>query len=277
MLRMQADRAAFALGGVCVVVMAFVSGCATVLTPLPESEFHHLDENRTYYIVTKSGETRQTAKQTIEDSTLVIRKPRAALHDPRPYPARISMSDIESISTVRTENLVYVESGLQAGKNYGDDSQGFSPFLFVTELGYISGERGRTTKPPAGYGATLYMAASNNDFRGALKARVRYRFNRHVSIDGAGGPLLGDSGFVTSLGVNLGTFVTLKTEWMSYEFEPWTDYDGNTRTYHPTGTEQVWYSGMTFRNGAGWMAMTLEIGAGIAMMMAVTAALGSSN
>ena len=206
------------------ILVALTCGCATVLTPVPGSEYAKLEEVRTYHVVTKSGEKRTTSKQSVNDSTLVITKPAAALHDPRPYPVSIPLSDIESISTVRYENLVYVESGIQAGKNYGDYSPTFSPFLFTTELGYISGERGKSVKSLIGYGATMYFAGSSHDFRGGIKARVRYRFNNAISIDAAGGPLLGNNaGFVSSLGVNLGSAVTLKSEWMSAEFEPWTE------------------------------------------------------
>lgn len=260
------------------ILVALTCGCATVLTPVPDSEYAKLEEVRTYHVVTKSGEKRTTSKQSVNDSTLVIIKPAAGLHDPRRYPVSIPLNDIESISTVRYESLVYIESGVQAGKNYGDYSLTFSPYLFTAELGYLSGERRKAVKPPTGYGATMYFAGSSHDFRGGIKARVRYRFNNSISVDAAGGPLLGNnSGFVSSVGVNLGSAVTFKSEWMSAEFEPWTEVVYPTRIHHPGGTEQIWYNGIMLRNGLGWMAMTLEIGVGIAMVMAVMSGLSQLN
>ena len=167
--------------------IALISGCASVLTPVPESNYNELESHHTYYVVTKSGDTRQTAQQSIDDSVLVIEKPRAALHDARSYPVRIPFDDIESISTIKTESLLYIESGIEAGNRSGAETYSDSPFLITTELGHITGERVGRVHPRWGYGGTVYFGANADEFIGGIKARVRYRAGDHYSFDAAAG------------------------------------------------------------------------------------------
>ncbi|MCI0452764.1 MAG: hypothetical protein L0Z51_10305 [Candidatus Latescibacteria bacterium] len=256
------------------VATAFVAGCAAVLTPVPPENYSRLEASRTYRVTTKDGASRDTSRQTVQDSSLVILKPRAALHDPRPYPVRIDFDEIESVSTIKSENLVYVESGVEFGSNYGVESEEFSPVLSTFELGHITGERAGREKPRWGFGATIFGGFSSHDVRGAVKPRVRYRFNRHVSADVSAGPVFG-GGYLATFGVNLGSYVTFKSEWMESEIEPWSDSDGDTVTQYAGGREKVWYNGVVFRGGPGWLALTVQVVGGLVAAAAALSGLGS--
>lgn len=270
------------------LVIVLFSGCATILTPIPPSEYGGLSGAHTLRVTTTNGERRETSQLDIEDSTLTIIKPRAAMHDPRTYPVSYRFSEIRSVASIKQESLVYVESGVETGKNHGAESQYYSETFLMIEMGYLSGERARPEPPRWGFGGTFLVAASNMDFRAGMKARARYRFNRHLSCDVTAGPMLTSwndglfNGFIGGVGVNLGSFFTLKSEYMLYGVPPWresgyTYSDGYTYTNYPGGYEKVWYNGVAFRGTLGWVTASVGSVALIAFVVASFAALGSSN
>ena len=90
------------------------------------------------------------------------------------------------------------------------------------------------------------------------------------------------NGFIGGVGVNLGSFFTLKSEYMLYGVPPWresgyTYSDGYTYRNYPGGYEKVWYNGVAFRGTLGWVTASVGSVALIAFVVASFAALGSSN
>ncbi|HEU4365124.1 MAG TPA: hypothetical protein VFT13_06620 [Candidatus Krumholzibacteria bacterium] len=219
------------------------------------------------------------------DSTLVLSRARYPEYDRHSYPLIIPMRDVESVDKIKVESLVYIETGVEGGKNYGVESGSFSPTILAVDIGYLSGERASRPRPRFGYGATLYAMASMDDFRGGLKVRGRYRFNRQMSMDLAGGPMLAGghpgtfNGYVASLGVNLGSYVTFKSEYVVFGIEARREYDysTDTYTYYPGGDERVWYNGIAFRNGAGWAATVVGGGGLLFVLIASLGALAGAN
>lgn len=266
------------------VVAPAISGCATVLTPIPPSQYPDLGGNHTYRVTTKDGTYRDTSVIEVEDSALVIVKPRAAMHDPRPYPLRIEFSNIQSVATIGQENITYVESGYEWGKSYGAEAQYYSSSFFIVEMGYVTGERVKPEKPRVGFGGTAYFAMSSQDFRAAIKPRIRYRFNHHISLDLSAGPYLDSwtdelsNGFVGTVGLNLGSYVSFRSEWTETEVEPWRDTDdGVNYVDYPGGRQKVWYNGVALRGGPGWATAGIGTAALIMLTLAMFSALASSN
>jgi hypothetical protein len=74
------------------------------------------------------------------------------------------------------------------------------------------------------------------------------------------------NGYVASVAVNLGSYFTLKSEYVLTHVEPYREYDYPSGEYvfRPPVDERAWYNGIAFRNGAGW----LVTGLGAATMLA---------
>lgn len=265
-------------------VLVVAIGCAAVGTPVPPADYDLVRE-KPVRVRISDGESIDVIGVRQVDSTLVLTRAHYPEYDRHSYPLSIPLREVESVETVRAESLVYIETGVEWGSNFGVDSELYGPTIMAVDIGYLSGERASRPRPRFGYGATIYAMASLEDFRGGLKARGRYRFNRHVSMDLAGGPMLAGSqpgtfnGYVASVGVNLGSYVTFKSEYVVFGIEPWSEYDSWTGvyTYHPGGDERVWYNGVAFRNGAGWAATAVGSATFLYLLIATLAGLGGTS
>jgi hypothetical protein len=200
----------------------------------------------------------------------------------------LRFNEIQSISRIKHESLVYVESGVEHGANHGAESEFFSKNFLVIDMGYVTGERKYEEHPPWGFGGTLMIAASDQAFRIGLKARARYRWKPYLSFDATAGPMLTSwndgfiNGFVGGVNVNAGSFFTIRSEYMTYQVDPWREahYNfpgGYVYTQHPGGYEKVWYNGVAFRGTLGWVTAGVGSAAMIVFMIAALAALGAAD
>lgn len=252
---------------------ALLSGCATVTTTVPPADYKKLPWPHTYRITTTDGEIRETSYAETHDSALVVVRPAAPLHDPRPYPVTIRYDEIESIETTRRTSILYLEAGAITGRNFGAASATYSQTRAVFELGYMGGERSAYEKRRWDAGGTFYLAASGEDSRIGVKARARYRVHRNVSFDVSAGPLFGwwdgsfINGFVGGGSVNLSPWFALRSEYMTYNAPSWKQDIGETFIEHPGGYEQVWYNGAVIRGGPAWF--TLGVGAALFVALLV--------
>jgi len=255
------------------------------LDSIPPAEYQTLNGSRTVRVTPKNGDWRDSAAISVHDSTLTIAKPRYPEYDTREYPVSYRFDELESVSTIKHEGLIYVESGVEHGSNHGAESQFFSKNFFVIDMGYLSGERRYHEHPRWGFGGTLLIAASDMDFRMGAKGRVRYRLNPHLSFDATAGPMLKSwndgliNGFVGGVNVNVGSTFMLRSEYMTYEVSPWRDASynyssGYTYTQYPGGYEKVWYNGIAFHGTMGWVTASVGSFALVGFMIAALASLG---
>jgi hypothetical protein len=278
----------FRLTGLAVAAILF-SSCATVLTPIPPAEYQNLSGTHTVRVTPKEGDWHDANRMAVKDSTLTILRPQFPEYDKRKYPVSYKFSEIESISKIKQESLVYIEAGVEGGgPNQGAESEFYSKTFLVIDMGYLSGERAKPERPRWGFGGTIMTAMSDQDFRMGAKARVRYRINRHFSADVTAGPMLTSwndgliNGFVGGVSFNAGRFLTLRSEYMTYEVAPWREDNysfptGHQCIQHPGGYEKVWYNGVALRGGMGWATATVGTGLMFLYLIAALSALGSSN
>ena len=263
------------------------SGCATVATPIPPSEYESLNHRRTVRVTPREGDWYETSEMSITDSTLTIVRPHYAEWDQRRYPVTYRLDEIESVASIKHVSLVYIESGVEHGSaNHGAASQFYSETLFVIDMGYLSGERSDREHPRWGFGGTI-MTAMGEDFRMGAKARIRYRMSQTFSLDATAGPMLTSwndglfNGFVGGMNLNAGPF-SFRSEYMTYKVPSWTaeDYSyptGHTYTHHPGGYEKVWYNGVAFQGTLGWVTAGVGTVAMFVYVAASFAALAGSN
>jgi hypothetical protein len=265
-------------------LLALATGCASVPTTVDPGDYRKIG-NKTVRVQTVQNEKVEAIGVWCSDSTMILDRALYPGYDRHEYPRTIQLKDVRSVATLQHESLVYVESGVEWGRNYGVESSSFAKTVMTTEIGYLSGERASQPRSTLGFGATFYFMASFEDFRGGIKARGRYRYNRHFSLDLAAGPMIKHNainGYVASLGFNIGPYVTLKSEYQVFDIPAWREYvytpgPGDEYVYYPGGNERVWYNGIALRNGAGWIATVAgTIGMFVAMVVALSALGGSS-
>lgn len=222
---------------------------------------------------TTDGETHQVTHVEVNDSTLVVAGAQTS-------PTTIKFNEIDSIEKVSRKSVVYAEAALEYGVNHGIEQQNFPSWYGIAELGYLSGELVRP-RPKWGFGGTVLLGAAESNFRMAFKARARYRVNPTLSLDVAAGPRLDPSkpefnGFMGSVGVNVGSVFTLRSELMSYEIDPWTTIEnGITPIEHPGGDVYAWYNGIALRGVPGWTALGIGAAAFVALTILVVASGGA--
>jgi hypothetical protein len=239
--------------------LAVASGCATVRTTIPPSEYKNLRWPTTYTIISRDGEIREASDILKQDSSLVVVRPRYPLNDRRKYPVTIAYDDIESIETVQHRNILHVEAGAEGGPNLGDDSDEYSSWIGVIELGYVAGELTRPVPRGWGYGGTMFVALGESAARVGLKARARYRFNPDLSLDFGAGPMLDTpddgflAGFVGGVGLRAWSSLSVRSEIVTYHVKPWSERE--THVNHPGGTEVVWYNGAAVLGTPAWITM----------------------
>jgi|SRR5688572_7571467 hypothetical protein len=249
-----------------IALIALATGCATVKTTVPPSNYSKLSPSKDYVVTTASGSTPASHVQ-VNDSMLVVEGP--------PMQA-IQLKDVELVERVHRKSVIYAEAAIEYGVNNGVEQQQFPTWYAIAELGYLSGELA-SPRPRWGVGGTVLLGAAESAFRMAFKARVRYRVNPTLSFDVAGGPRLDPSqpdfnGYIASVGVNLGEFFTLRSELMSYEIDPWTTYEnGVTPIEHPGGDVNAWYNGVAFRGAPGWIGIGLGTAAFVALTILIIA------
>jgi len=153
---------------------------------------------------------------------------------------------------------LHSQFGVAVGNNFGDEPRDFSETQAVAELGYVQGGLKADT-PRWSFGGTSYLMITE-DLRPGIKAIARRRLAHNVSLDISAGPMITyDSsglfnGFTGGVALNV-SFLTLRSEFVSWPFEAWDQYhysnDGLSSTVerHPGGHEQVWFNGVAF-NGA---------------------------
>ena len=251
-----------------ILVVSLLANCASVRTPLPPSEYRQISWPHTYAVTTKDGKVREASNIQEADSSLTIINPSdLSSMDRASYPVTIPYSQITSIDRLEHHSILHVEVGIETGKNSGDSSLHYTSTIGVFELGYVSGEL-RPVRPTWGFGGTV-MFALGNEARVGLKARARYRFNPWLSSDIVAGPMLTTphdgffNGFIGGLALNVGSSITLRSEYMVWGVDPWRQntgyytYDKYTFIEHPAGYEQVWYNGATFRGTAAGVVLAV--------------------
>lgn len=166
---------------------------------------------------------------------------------------------------IRPKRL-FVETGVEIGTNIGDESRYFSDILWTMEIGYLRGARSGESDRGWGFGCNLYTCLGKNDWRFAVKPRIRYRFHPQWATDFSAGLILSgygddpgkiEEGFVGGLGLNYSTWLTLKIEMMIKPFQAKEAYDYSNGQYYavePAGTEVSIYSGIALRGKPGWIA-----------------------
>lgn len=242
--------------------LAAASGCATVRTTIPRSEYKNLRWPNTYTITSRDGEIREASNLVKRDSVLVIVNPRYPLNDRRHYPVEIPYDEIESIETLKYRRVIHVEAGAQWGPNLGTESGEYNSWVGVIEMGYLSGELGGPGKPEWGYGGTMLITLGESEARVGLKARARHRLNDNLSLDFGAGPMLDTAddgffaGFVGGVGLSGWSLVSLRSEVVTYHVKPWREDLGTSYIDHPGGgTEVVWYNGAAFVGKPAWITM----------------------
>lgn len=250
-------------------------GCASVGTQLEPDEYCSLGY-KNVRVKTVQNETIQAIGVSCIDSTVTLQRATYPGYDRHEYPLKLAKRDIVSMERVRLESLIYIESGVEHGVNHGLESDYFSETAFIAEIGYLSGERASRPHQRWGFGGTFYMLASLDDIRGGLKVRAVHRFNKTLSLGLGAGPMLNHghfNGWVAGAGFNVGSYVTIKSEYMVFGIDPWTEYGPNYQyVYKPGGDEKVWYNGIALRNGAGWIATTVG---SATLLLLVIASLGA--
>jgi len=77
------------------------------------------------------------------------------------------------------------------------------------------------------------------------------------------------NGFIGGVALNI-SFVTLRSEYMSWPTEPWDEYKYENGVIasvipHPSGHEQVWFNGVSFNGTASWVTAAIVTAAFIAL------------
>jgi hypothetical protein len=254
------------------LIVSLLSNCATVRTPVPPSDYRKISWPHTYAVTTKDGKVREASNIQKADSSLTVVNSSDLSSDQLGYPVTIPYRDIKSIERIGQHSILHVEVGIETGKNSGDPSLHYTSTIGVFELGYVTGEL-RPVRPKWGFGGTM-MAALGNEARIGLKARARYRFNPWLSSDIVAGPMVTTfhdgffNGFIGGLALNVGSSITLRSEYMVWGVNAWREntgyyaYDKYTFIEHPAGYEQVWYNGATFRGTAAGIVLAVA-GAGV--------------
>jgi hypothetical protein len=164
---------------------------------------------------------------------------------------------------------LHTQFGLVAGHNFGDQGQQYSSTRGVAELGFVPGGL-KTDTPRWSFGGTAYTLIEDN-LKPGIKAMARRRVNRNVSLDFSAGPMITyDSsglfnGFTAGVALNV-SFVSLRSEYVSWPFDPWDEYhypDGHPEgvaEHHASGHEQVWFNGLAFNGAASWWALAVVTG-----------------
>lgn len=171
---------------------------------------------------------------------------------------------------------LHIQSGLEAGHNFGAEDHNTTATRAIVELGYVPG-RNRSAFPAWDFGGTGYLAMSE-DFRPGIKAIARRRFNPDLSLDLSAGPMITyDSsglfnGFIGGVSLNM-KVVTFRSEFMTWPVPAWdqglsTPDLVNYTVHHPAGHEQVWYNGVAFNGETGLLVAAL----GFVAMLAIVAA-----
>ncbi|HEX6792157.1 MAG TPA: hypothetical protein VF247_12670 [Candidatus Krumholzibacteria bacterium] len=253
--------------------IALISGCATVRTPVPPAAYRILPPSDTYTITSSDGEVHEANDIKTTDSTLVIVRPRYTPYDRHRYPVTLRYDEIESIETSEHVSLLYLEAGAVAGKNFGAASPDYSRWRATFDVGYLTGEREPVDAPRWDYGGTLFLGISDRDTRVGLKGHALHRFNRTVALDVNAGPLFNwwdgntFNGFVGGVGVDLGPYFSLQSEYTTFKVEPWSEGSGGDTIHHPGGYEQVWYNGAALHGRPAWVT----VGLGVAAFVVLTA------
>ena len=161
---------------------------------------------------------------------------------------------------------LHTQAGFVVGKNYGDESlRGFSETQGVAELGYVTGES-KSDFPRWDFGGTSYLALTD-PMRPGGKAIARRRFNPKLDLDISAGPMITYessgpfNGFIGGVALNV-SFVTLRSEYMSWPTEPWDEYTYENGVIasvisHPSGHEQIWFNGLSFNGTASWVTAAI--------------------
>lgn len=164
---------------------------------------------------------------------------------------------------------LHTQFGVAVGKNFGGDPGDFSETQAVAELGYVPGGLKADTTNWC-FGGTSYLMIAE-DFRPGIKAIARRHFNSQVSLDISAGPMITYNssglfdGFTAGVALNV-SFLSLRSEFVSWPFEAWDHYfytPGNPEpdiTHHPSGHEQVWFNGVAFNGDASWLALAVITG-----------------
>jgi hypothetical protein len=180
---------------------------------------------------------------------------------------------------------VFIETGLLAGVAAGVEGQSFSTFRAFTEVGYMWGKKPDPAGGRWGGGATLYLGLGHEDLRLALAPRVRYSFSPDWSLDVSAGyifatsegePGVANTGFLGSLNLNQGGWLTYRAEVNVKEVQPWTTVHQNVPVEHEGGYETSIYGGLAARGRPGWVAAGIGVAAVFALMLLVLASGGGS-
>lgn len=179
----------------------------------------------------------------------------------------------------RRPRLAFVESGVLLGRSSGAASEAFSPVVGVMEIGVLHGARSGRSRSGWGIGGTGFFGGGGQDFRVALKPRLRYRFSPGFAADLSAGPVWSlptasghpvDQGLLATVSLQFGGWLTLRTDVQSRPVPSWTGYGYPPQTV-PAGTETGVYVGFAMRNRPGWTATILGTGAVAALFMLVAA------
>jgi hypothetical protein len=180
----------------------------------------------------------------------------------------------------RRPRLAYVESGALLGKSRGTLSGGFSPVVGFMEAGLLHGARTGRSRRGFGLGATAFLGAGAEDLRFAIRPRVRYRFSEGFATDVCAGPVWSvgtsaghpiDGGYLASVSLQFGGWLTLRTDVQTRPIPPWSRT--NTDTWEleqvPGGRENAVYFGVALRNRPGWT--TAIVGTGMVALLVIVA------
>ncbi len=188
-------------------------------------------------------------------------------------------------ATAGESNGVFIETGLLAGGATGVESRSFSTFRAFSEVGYMWGKKPGPSGGPWGGGATIYLGLGHEDLRLAFAPRVRYSFSPKWSLDVSAGyifatsenePGVSNTGFLGSLNLNQGSWLTYRAEVNVKEFQPWTTVHQNVPVVHEGGYETAIYGGIAARGRPGWVAAAVGVAALGALMLLVLASGGAS-
>ncbi|MDH4338270.1 MAG: hypothetical protein OEX18_13440 [Candidatus Krumholzibacteria bacterium] len=144
------------------VAAVLATGCASVPTTVDPADYRKIG-NKTVRVQTVQDEKFEAIGVWCSDSTMILDRALYPGYDRHEYPRTIQLKDVQSVATLQQESLIYIESGVEMGVNYGVESTYFAKTIMATEIGYLSGERPSRPRPTFGFGATFYFMGSFED------------------------------------------------------------------------------------------------------------------
>jgi len=188
--------------------------------------------------------------------------------------------------TIFTKARATVETGAQAGGVIGVEGPTHSTFRGVSEIGVMFDRVREGLPPKTTYGVVLYGAIGNEDFRIALKPKLRYRFRPKWSTDiTAGyifaslesGPYVSQTGIAGGATLNYSNWLSFKADVNVVKVEDRPRFEeGKEVGVIKGGHEISVYGGVSLRNHAGWMATVIGTSVFLAFVVIVMAEGGGS-